>query len=93
MDFGTEAGIFLAYACGLLIICFFGKLLLAPVKVLVKLIANSILGGIVLIILNSILSNFGIILSINGITAAVAGLLGIPGTVGIIVYSVVSSLI
>lgn len=86
MGFGMEAGIFLAYACGILAICFFGKILLMPLKIIGKLLLNSLLGGIILLVLNAVLENFGIILPINAITAAVAGLLGIPGIIGIIIY-------
>ena len=86
MEFGMEAGIFLVYAFGILFVCFFGKLLLLPLKVIGKLLLNSLLGGIILLVLNMILDNFGIILPINAITAAVTGVLGIPGIIGIITY-------
>lgn len=85
MDFSMEAGIFLAYACGILFVLFFGKVLLVPLIVIGKLLLNSILGGIILLVLNVILDNFGIILPINAITAAVTGMLGIPGIIGIII--------
>ena len=91
MDFGMEAGIFLAYACGLLAVCFFGKILLIPLKVIGKILLNSLLGGIFLLIMNAVLGNFGIILPINAITAAVTGLLGVPGIIGIITYFVILS--
>ncbi|MGN0704052.1 MAG: pro-sigmaK processing inhibitor BofA family protein [Lentihominibacter sp.] len=91
MDFGMEAGIFLAYACGLLVVCFFGKILLIPLKVIGKILLNSLLGGIILLIMNAILENFGIILPINAITAAVTGMLGVPGIIGIIIYFAVFS--
>ena len=91
MEFGMEAGIFLAYACGLLAVCFFGKILLIPLKVIGKILLNSLLGGIFLLIMNAVLDNFGIILPINAITAAVTGLLGVPGIIGIITYFVILS--
>ena len=31
MDFGMEAGIFLAYTAGLMLIYFFGKILIVPI--------------------------------------------------------------
>lgn len=86
MDFRMEAGIFLAYACGILFVFFFGKLLLMPLKLIGKLLLNSLLGGIILLTLDAILENFGIFLPINAITAAAAGVLGIPGIIGIIIY-------
>ena len=91
MEFGMEAGIFLAYACGLLAVCFFRKILLIPLKAIGKILLNSLLGGIFLLIMNAVLGNFGIILPINAITAAVTGLLGVPGIIGIITYFVILS--
>ena len=91
MEFGMEAGIFLAYACGLLAVCYFGKILLIPLKAIGKILLNSLLGGIFLLIMNAVLGNFGIILPINAITAAVTGLLGVPGIIGIITYFVILS--
>lgn len=86
MDFSTEVGIFLIYAGGMLAIYFFGRLLLVPLKVLLKLLLNSLLGGLVLLILNAAGGIFGIFLPINWLTAAVTGLLGLPGTIGMLLY-------
>lgn len=86
------AGIFLTYAAGLLIIYFFGRLFVIPLKILAKLLINGIAGGVVLLILSKILVNFGLFLPVNEITAMIAGLLGIPGIVASIVFFNVFSL-
>jgi len=86
MDIGMEAGIFLAYAGGLMLVYFFGRFLLAPVKLIGKLLVSSLAGGLVLIVLNFIGSIAGISLPVNIITAAIAGLLGLPGIAGLIIY-------
>lgn len=78
MDFVMEASIFLTYAIVLLLLCFFGKLLIFPVKILFKLLLNSIVGGILLLIINAIGGNIDIFLPLNIITVLVAGMLGVP---------------
>lgn len=81
MDFGMEVGIFLAYAACLLTVFFFGKLLLVPLKLLLKLLISSLLGGVALLIINGIGSAWGIFLPVNVVTAVVTGLAGIPGVI------------
>lgn len=86
MDFNTEAGIFLAYALGILAVYFFGRMLLIPLQKLLKLLACSLLGGIALVLMNAIGSGIGIMVPVNLLTAAIAGVLGLPGVVCMIVY-------
>ena len=86
MDFGMEAGIFLAYTAGIMLIYLFGRLLIVPVKFLLKLMAISIVGGLVLVLINFAGGGIGIALPVNIITALMAGVLGIPGVLGMLVY-------
>ena len=86
MDFGLEAGIFLAYTAGLLIIYFFGRILLVPLKKLFKLVVNSLVGGIILLVINIAGSAVGIAMPVNLLTSLIAGLLGIPGVAGLLIY-------
>ena len=68
-------------------ICFlflFGKLFLVPIKKVLKLIFNSIFGGGIIWIINTISVNFGFTIGINIFTSLVVGLLGLPGTVCLI---------
>lgn len=86
MDIGTEAGIFLAYAAGILIIYFFGRVMLLPLKKILKLIINSIIGGLILMLINILGAGFGIAIPVNVITALIAGVLGFPGIVMTVLY-------
>lgn len=81
MDTGMEVIIFLAYAAGLLIIFLLAKFFAFSGKIILKIIVNSICGGIILIVINLIGANFGIHLPINVITGFGIGTLGIPGIV------------
>ena len=86
MSFGMEAGIFLAYALGILGVYFFGKMLLIPLAKLFKLLISSLLGGLVLVIINAVGSGIGLMIPLNLLTAAIVGVLGLPGMAGLLVY-------
>ena len=86
MDFGAEAGIFLMYAVGLMIIYFFGRALIMPIKILLKLMLNSVIGGAVLLMVNIIGPSVGITVPLNLLTAVITGVLGVPGAAGLVIY-------
>lgn len=86
MEFGAEASIFLAYALGILAVYFFGKVFLVPLKILLKLLVGSLLGGLALLIINAAGSSIGIMVPLNLLTAGIAGILGFPGVVCLVIY-------
>ena len=86
MDFGMETSIFLAYTAGMLILYFIGRLFFIPIKIILKLLVNSIVGGVVLVIIKLIGANFGIVMPVNPINAIITGLTGIPGILGLLIY-------
>ena len=77
----SDLNVIFAYLFGIVLILFIGKIFLMPLKLVFKLIYNGIIGGIMLYIINLIGSHFGFALALNPITALVAGFLGIPGVV------------
>lgn len=86
MSFGLEVGIFLAYAAGLFLIYILGRFLIIPLKWAGRLILSSIIGGIVIAAVNLIGGFWGIFVPLNLLTAAVVGLLGIPGAVCLLLF-------
>lgn len=86
MSFGLEAGIFIAYAAGFFLIYLMGKFLLIPLKWAGKLMLSSLIGGIVIIIVNFLGGNWGIFLPLNPLTAVITGILGIPGVVLLMLF-------
>lgn len=78
---GLELNIILAYAVGLILLYVVGWLLLIPLKWIIRLIWNSILGGFMLFIINIIGGIWGISLTINPLSAVIAGVLGVPGVI------------
>ncbi|WP_324822526.1 pro-sigmaK processing inhibitor BofA family protein [Sinanaerobacter sp. ZZT-01] len=79
MDMQAEIGILLAYAIGILLLYVLGYMFLVPIKLIVRLIINSVLGGITILAINWIGGCFGFHLALNFISAAIVGLLGVPG--------------
>ena len=69
-------------------ICFlflFGKIFILPIKNILKLVLNSILGGCMIYIINLIGALFGFHIGLNYVTAIFTGILGIPGVVCLII--------
>ncbi len=69
-------------------ICFifiFGRIFIVPIKKILKLVLNSILGGVVIFIINLIGANFGFHIGLNFFTSILIGLLGLPGVVCLII--------
>ena len=62
-----------------------GKIFSVPLKALFKLIVNSVLGGLLIFIINLIGSAWGFHIGLNVVTAVLVGLLGIPGAILLII--------
>lgn len=73
---------YLACICFLFI---FGRIFIIPLKNILKLVLNSILGGILIFILNWVGGIFNFHIGVNMVTAIFVGLLGIPGTVLLVI--------
>lgn len=76
---GLDYNTIIAFAFAALLIYVIGRLLVVPVKMMVKLLGNVLVGGLLLLIFNFLGSPLGINLGVNIITALTVGLLGIPG--------------
>ena len=72
-----------AFAIGLIVLCLIGKIVSLPVKLLWKMITNSIVGAVMLWIVNL----FGAGIQITFIKALVAGVFGIPGVLVVVLLS------
>lgn len=68
---------------GIVILFLLIKLLKWPMKILI----NGILGVVILYIVNLIGTSFNFSLAINPITALIAGFLGIPGVIVLIIIT------
>lgn len=71
-------------------ICFlfiFGKVFILPIKTMLKLLVNSILGAIIIFIINWIGVIFNFHIGLNIITSIVVGILGIPGAILLVILN------
>ena len=69
-------------------ICFifiFGKIFIVPIKKILKLVLNSVLGGVVIYIINICGATFGFHLGLNIFTSILVGVLGLPGVVCLVI--------
>ncbi|MDF2565894.1 MAG: pro-sigmaK processing inhibitor BofA [Massilibacillus sp.] len=83
-----DLSVIAAYVVGILAIYFIGKMFLMPVRLVWKLIYNGIIGGIMLWVVNFVGASFGFAIGINFVSALVAGFLGIPGVILLILFKV-----
>lgn len=81
-----ELHVVIAYIVGVLLLYVLARLLLLPIRILLRLIYNALLGAALLALANWIGGSVGgLYLPINPVTALVAGFLGLPGVVLLIV--------
>lgn len=68
----------LTYIACICFIFIIGKLFIVPIKIILKIILNSILGGCIIFLINFFTSSFGFHIGLNLITSIFVGLLGVP---------------
>jgi inhibitor of the pro-sigma K processing machinery len=81
---GADLGIILAYTAGIMLIFMTSWIFFKPLKCIGKIILNSLIGALILIIFNYFGQYTGVYIGVNEITAPIIGVLGIPGFVAIL---------
>ena len=69
-------------------ICFifiFGKIFIVPIKKILKIVFNLILGGLIIYVINIVGANFGFHIGLNIFTSIIIGILGLPGAICLII--------
>ncbi|MBR3673398.1 MAG: pro-sigmaK processing inhibitor BofA family protein [Clostridia bacterium] len=69
------------YLACLIVIFIVGKIFYVPLKHIIKLLINSILGGLLIYIVNMVGVSFNFHIGLNVGTAIFTGILGVPGVV------------
>ena len=85
MDFNS----IITYISCILFLFIFGKIFIVPMKIIMKLIINSLLGAITIWIINLIGAFFNFHIGLNLITSIFVGILGIPGAIVIIIIKLI----
>lgn len=75
---------FHVYIGCIIMILIIGKIFIFPVKKIFKLIVNSIMGGLLIYVINIVGSNFNFHIGLNWWTILCSGILGIPGVILIV---------
>lgn len=75
----------LTYLACICFIFIFGRIFILPLKKIFKLVINSVLGGITIFLINLVGGAFGFHIGLNFFTSIVIGLLGLPGSVCLVV--------
>ena len=78
------SNILIVLGCALAIFII-GKILVFPIKKILKLVLNTIIGAAIIYIINLIGASFGFHIGLNIITSLVVGILGIPGAILLII--------
>ncbi|MFR5190683.1 MAG: pro-sigmaK processing inhibitor BofA family protein [Clostridia bacterium] len=73
------------YLACMIFLFLFGRIFILPLKSILKLIGNSILGGILIFVINLIGGMFAFHIGLNILTAILVGLLGIPGAILLVI--------
>lgn len=85
---GLDLGIFLTYAGAVILVFIFGRLFLWPLKIILKLVLNSLIGGAAILAINALGAPFGIVIPLNALNAVITGILGLPGAILLILLNI-----
>lgn len=77
--------ILLAWVAGILLVLAFGKSLKVPLRLVLKLVINTLLGGMVLLLINLAGQYIDFHISLNLFSAMIVGILGLPGVILLII--------
>lgn len=66
---------------GFLLLILFFKIIAKPIKWILKLLLNALLGLVILVVVNYLGAFVGLKITVGWISALVAGVLGLPGVV------------
>jgi len=81
MGLGIDFIVVLFFALGLVLLYLTGWLLLAPLKFIMKLLVNGLLGGLLLLVINLVGGFFSVTIAVNPLSAVIAGYFGLPGII------------
>jgi inhibitor of the pro-sigma K processing machinery len=59
-----------------------------PIKLVFRLVYNALIGGAMLWVVNFVGGHIGFTIAINPVTALVAGFLGLPGVILLILFKI-----
>ncbi len=83
-----DSNILITFVVCIIAIFILGKIFAWPLKGIIKLIGNSIIGGVIIFLINLIGANLNFHIGLNIGTSLLVGILGIPGAVLLVVLTI-----
>lgn len=84
-----SVGTILAFLFGLILLYVVGMVLVIPIRIIMKLLINALVGGVALFIFNIIGGIFNLSIAMNPLNAIIVGFLGVPGVILILILQFV----
>lgn len=90
---GVQIGVFLTYAGAIILIFLVGKVFFWPIKLILKLLLSSAVGGALILLLNvpaeaiGTAEAAGALIPLNPLNALIVGVLGLPGAVLLLILA------
>lgn len=81
----------IVYIACIFFLFIFGKIFIVPIKTMLKLVVNSVIGGVVIFLINFIGAYFNFHIGLNLVTSIFAGILGIPGVIVLVIIKLFMS--
>lgn len=79
----------ITYLACIFFLFLFGKIFILPIKTILKLILNSVFGGILIFVINLIGNLFQFHIGLNIVTSIFVGILGIPGAILLVILKLI----
>lgn len=88
-----DFGMIIAYLVGIILLLILGRLFITPLKTVMKLILNALIGAAAILLVNWIGSLFRFHIALNVYTAFIVGTLGIPGFVLLVILKTIFGIV
>lgn len=85
MVINLDFNVIITFIVCIVFLVILGKIFMLPFRSILRLIGNSIMGGLIIYIINLIGGLWGFHIGLNLITSIFVGILGIPGAVLLII--------
>lgn len=89
MVIDLDFNVIITFIVCILFLLILGKIFVLPFKSIMRLIGNSIMGGLIIYIINLIGGLWGFHIGLNLITSIFVGILGIPGAILLIMLKLI----
>lgn len=79
---------YIVFIAAIIAVIIITRILAWPIKKLIKLLMNIAFGLLLLVLVNYIGVRFNFKIPFNGVTAAISGLLGVPGVILLVILKI-----